>query len=50
MDTFLPTDADQAALFVWISSLVLGLVVSLVVALLLWLDIVLQGTTRSNDI
>ena len=37
MDTLLPTDADQAAQFVWIASLVLGLVVSLVVALLLWL-------------
>jgi len=37
MDTLLPNDAEQAALFVWISSLVLGLVVSLVVALLLWL-------------
>ena len=37
MDTLLPNDAEQVALFVWISSLVLGLVVSLVVALLLWL-------------
>ncbi len=33
----LPTDANAAALFVWVSALIIGLVVSLVVALLLWL-------------
>ncbi len=36
MDT-LPTSPDQAAQFVWWMSLALGLVVSLVVTLLLWL-------------
>lgn len=34
---FLPTIADQAATFVWWSSLALGLVVALVVSLLLFL-------------
>jgi hypothetical protein len=33
----LPTDPEGAALFVWWASLVLGLVVALVVAYLLWL-------------
>ena len=33
----LPTSPDQAAVFVWIASLILGVVVSLVVTLLLWL-------------
>lgn len=33
----LPTSPDQAAQFVWVVSLVLGLVVALVVTLLLWL-------------
>ena len=33
----LPTSPDQAALFVWWVSLALGLIVSAVVALLLWL-------------
>lgn len=36
MDT-LPTSPEQAAQFVWWASLALGLTVSLVVALLLWL-------------
>jgi hypothetical protein len=33
----LPGSPEQAAQFVWVTSLVLGLVVSLVVVLLLWL-------------
>ena len=33
----LPTSPEQAAQFIWWTSLALGLVVSLVVALLLWL-------------
>lgn len=33
----LPASPDQAAQFIWVASLILGLVVSLVVALLLWL-------------
>lgn len=33
----LPSSAEEAAQFVWIASLTLGLVVSLVVVLLLWL-------------
>ena len=33
----LPTEAVAAAAFVWMSALIIGLVVSLVVALLLWL-------------
>lgn len=33
----LPTDPGEAAIFVWWTSLVLGSVVALVVALLLWL-------------
>ncbi|MEO7392726.1 MAG: hypothetical protein ABIU58_11160 [Ramlibacter sp.] len=36
MDTF-PASAQQAAQFVWWASLALGVVVSVVVALLLWL-------------
>lgn len=40
MDVF-PTSADQAVRFVWWTSLALGLVVSLVVAVLLWL---IRGT------
>lgn len=36
MDNF-PASPEQAAQFVWLMSLALGLVVSLVVALLLWL-------------
>ncbi len=33
----LPASPEQAAQFIWVASLILGLVVSLVVALLLWL-------------
>ena len=33
----LPTSSDQAAQFIWVASLILGVVVSLVVTLLLWL-------------
>jgi len=33
----LPTEAAAAAAFVWTAALIIGLVVSLVVALLLWL-------------
>ncbi len=33
----LPTSPESAAQFVWIASLVVGLIVSLVVAVLLWL-------------
>ena len=34
---FLPDSPDEAAQFIWVASLVLGLVVSLVVTYLLWL-------------
>ena len=33
----LPTEPGEAALFVWFSALIIGLVVSLVVSILLWL-------------
>jgi len=33
----LPTSSEQAAEFIWIASLVLGLIVALVVTVLLWL-------------
>ena len=33
----LPTSPDQAAQFIWVASLIVGLVVALVVTLLLWL-------------
>ena len=33
----LPTSSDQAVQFIWMVSLILGVVVSLVVSLLLWL-------------
>jgi hypothetical protein len=37
MEGFLPTASDDAAMFVWYSALAIGLLVSLVVSVLLWL-------------